>query len=344
MKIYICLSAMLVCVGLPTAAAAESSPALAFSRALTENAQKQKPQKIAFLTGGSCDANKGNFTNEFAAWNRFLTQKGWQVFPFISADKQSSLAEEFRAMKPFIWDAFLQELASSPLKKGDSLFITFISHGSLENGVHGICDDSQTYNDVSSLKNILAGFAQKGVKIGVFDQSCFGGASVDQLDSRAYCVASSSQYNQEGSGGVTGRLAEKLQPYAKRNISLEDIWVMTLAASLKLFRQIPAISGLGNRNEKLLRFNRPTKVNYFQKIRDNETAVFSGKERQEGLAFIRDNQKRLREFFPEGAIVAAEEFFHQNNFFKVSDEAVVAVNYWLDNPAPGQRICADFVF
>lgn len=349
-----CLAALVLLVQ-PVCAAAESFSARALSLALAETIQKQAPKKIAFLAGGSCDGNKDNFTNEFIAWNRFLLQKDWLVFSFISADKQPYLKEEFGNMKPFKWDVFLQDLASAPLKRGDQLFITFISHGERENGIHGICDDSQKYNDVSALKNILAEFAQKGVKIGIFDQSCYGGSSVQQLDSHVYCVASSSQYNQTGSGAITGKLAERLPLYAKRNISLEDIWVMTLAASLKNLRQIPAISGLGSRNAKLLLSDVTTANGGIISLPSPSILVpsnratrnpyiFSGQEQQESLAFIHDNQKLLQKFFPEEAIADAEEFFHQNKFFKVSDEAAVAVNYWLDNPDPSKRICAGFVF
>lgn len=315
-----------VCLGVSSVLFAKQplSEKMVLMEKISSKLQAKKNPKVAFLVGGSCDL-ADNFITEFNAWNRFLTERKWQVRGFVDSSKKTEIA----SARPFAWEDFVREAENLSVNQLEQVLILIITHGN-NKGVHGVCAQDGSYHPVTDLRPALRRLTQNGVQTAVIDMSCYSGYSIGLLENVSSCVMSMAG-KQSGSGSITSAVAENLfsLPTVSEQASVEDVWFNVVNHSVKKLRQIPLISG------------HSLPVRYGGSF--VEDLVFSQNDLSKWKLFYNENVTLFTHLFSQEACSGIGEFFSSGKF-RASNIGVLGVLYLNAHPNPKDRPCANFYF
>ena len=215
-------------------------------------------KNVALSVGGGCDSTLGGeMAKETAKLNTSLKRRGWESGVLFGKDKEdidrvSKESGERFPVKPFTKKNLIEKLniISEHTKPGDQFLLNIITHGAPgvtdEGKGHYIClgDNNLLSVNDPELQSALRSINQKGAKVAVLDDSCFGGGSVEAFKDFA-CVLStqSSQMvsyalndisDYDVSFGVTSILRDLIDSSLSDGeedsleVNLEDVFLQTL--------------------------------------------------------------------------------------------------------------------
>lgn len=304
--------------------------------------------KQAFLVGGSCDEYRNNFTNEFNAWNNFLSSKKWQVHGFIDEAKKTEVVD----VKPFIWKDFLvalQQVRNEPVKQ---VLIVISTHGNNKKEIHGICDQSGHYHDIRDLNPILQQLKEHSVQTAVIDSSCYSGFSVSAIGDNASCVMSMAGKN-IGSGSINEPVAKGLRtmPTLAQKASVEDVWFSVLNQSVKQLAHVPRITGMPAIVHWVPVHGALAKYFFSNRrafplestARRWEQMSVSAEALESGRQFFAKNMALFERLFSPQALAGISAYLQDGHFVAISSPAA-SVFYLQTHPKRKDRPCANFYF
>ena len=213
----------------------------------------------ALVLAGGCDGSLMREMFEESFWfAETVKKKGWHVivlhgdradtegmnFDYLKNSKKYDLSRyEVLDFTEKNIQASLKKIAKD-IKKGDKLLVNIITHGLPVASVKGhiIClrDKPENFN-VDRLRGMgLDSIYSKGAKIGILDNSCYGGESIATFDDIA-CVLSTQtprlpsiatatweNIDYDDVFGVTSVVTRYLSKH-KKSLSLEDYYLKALA-------------------------------------------------------------------------------------------------------------------
>ena len=203
-------------------------------------------KKTVILAGGGCeDPRRSNqFRDNFEQSVQAYRRMGWEVVVLYDRGGQVGGGPA----RPFEVQEFERTVRSTLAGSGggDEVMLQIMTHGS--RGDHGYCfheslDGSGIYpaRKLSSL--IQEELARKGrarPQLAVYDQSCFGGGSLDVLGSENVCVVSSAGRK---TPNVDGNLFDSYFPAQfERGRSIEEAFLRSLPFSADASAPNPQIS------------------------------------------------------------------------------------------------------
>lgn len=230
--------------------------------AMTDSANASK--NVTVFAGGGCFSQlREEMSAEADRYAKTMSAHGWQVFTLFGGldlvrGRDNTRDVSIPGVKPFTRHELISALETQlqNLKEGDQFLLTILTHGTYKKGGHLIClgDGSGLDLSDSAIASPLRKLNQKGVRVAVIDNSCFGGQTVSIFSEHACVLATQSgnfpsfvgsNLNQNGVTSVSLDLLEHSDQ--SRKISMEDLFVAT-SMNHPATGVFPVMSGLDRYN------------------------------------------------------------------------------------------------
>lgn len=232
-----------------------NSRSAAFIVILSVSINSALARNHAVIVGGSCDqvAENRNFIDPTTNWTNVLKAKNYRLDVYYDGLTGKKLLVENKyplllsEIKDFTWENFLKSLDPKNFTNGDKLFLKIAAHGSPE--PHGICTEDGKFHPISEIKSALEKLVnEKHVKIGILDNSCYAGNSIDNLNIPGVCVVSLAGRLHKGTGDfvkyVSQLIAENMiaDINGDGEISLEELF-LSAKKNNRFSLNFPSITG-----------------------------------------------------------------------------------------------------
>ena len=216
-------------------------------------ATNTEAKNVALTIGGGCDATLSTeMAKETAKMHDSMTKRGWESSIVFGDDKEdlervrSHTSSSHLQSKSFTKAALISELdrIAGSVSKNDQFLMNIVTHGApgkeLADKDHFICMGNGQKISVND-PDFQAGIKRihdKGVKIAVLDDSCYGGGSIDAFKDYGCVLSTQSSelvstaiydwYDPNTTFGVTSILRDLMDRPEASSFNLEDLYIETL--------------------------------------------------------------------------------------------------------------------